>query len=114
MASAPRGPDVQFRIDTRPVDGHLARAAGVPEGHLRPLEELTGVKRLRALRTIDMWCVVDLDERWRVAYRLAVQGGAVIVSEVRVYPREAPVLEGAVGIGQWRAEYLGAAAPVPL
>lgn len=102
-------PDVVF-VDVRPIDRRVARRLGVPEERLGPLSQLNSAPHLRALQVNDAWLPVDLGDQWRVAYRLAVQGGAVVVSEVRVLPREGWSFDPS----EWSADYLGSSAPVPL
>ena len=37
--------------------------------------------------TLNLWADVKLDRQWQVSYRLVVQGGVLVIGEVRVLPR---------------------------
>ena len=114
MARTPKKPDVIFLSDNRPVDRRAARALGVPEARLAPLSQLNSFPHLRALPVEEVWLPLDLGDHWRACYRLAVQGGAVVVGEVRVFPRETGASERLLlSSGQWSAEMFGSSATVP-
>jgi hypothetical protein len=59
----------------------------------------------------DAWQEIVVDEQWLAAVRLAMQDGRVVVSEVRVFPREREPGAGVAGL--WSAEVLGPVAVVP-
>jgi hypothetical protein len=61
------------------------------------------------VRVPSLWVEVTLRGGWKVAYRLGVQDGRSIVSELRVFPDE-PTTTPA---GQWSGELLGAMAEAP-
>jgi hypothetical protein len=55
--------------------------------------------------TAQAWLEVEVGEDWRAAARLAVQDGRVVISELRVFPRDRPLRGGVPGL--WRGEILG-------
>jgi hypothetical protein len=59
--------------------------------------------------TEQTWLEVDVGSAWTAAARLAVQNGRVVISELRVFPRDRP---GRVP-GLWSGEILGRMATVP-
>ena len=56
----------------------------------------------------NLWLQEPLGADWMVAYRLSLDRGAPIVSEVRVFPRES-----GNPVGEWSAAILGSRAHVP-
>lgn len=62
--------------------------------------------------TDQTWLEVEVDKDWTAAARLAVQEGRVIVSELRVFPRDRELGAGVAGL--WRGEVLGTHATVPV
>lgn len=67
------------------------------------------LRDLRATLKESAWLEVPLNDEWRAAYRLAVQGGQPVISELRIFPFES----GKRDPGTWRGEWLGVRAPVP-
>lgn len=67
------------------------------------------LRDLRATVKESAWLEVPLNDEWRAAYRLAVQGGQPVISELRIFPFE----EGEREPGTWRGEWLGVRVPVP-
>src|SRR4051794_31607483 len=70
----------------------------------------------------DLWVEVPIDDAWLAAFRLFDRDGALVVGEMRVYPREpeegskessAYFATGERPAGSWSAEMLGSKAPVP-
>ena len=74
------------------------------------------IKELRwqgeCVYTDQTWLEVEVDKDWTAAARLAVQDGRVIVSELRVFPRDRELGAGVAGL--WRGEVLGPRATVPV
>lgn len=92
----------------RPVWRREAEMAGVPADALLPIP-LGDPALFGMLRAQDLWCVTDLDARWRVAYRFVAQDGVPVIGEVRIYPVESHDL----GPGEWSGGYRGALAQAP-
>jgi hypothetical protein len=91
-----------------PVDPDWARALGVPE--VPAAARALALGKLAFVHRQNQWVSVPLDAHWVAAYRITVQDGAVVVGEVRVFPRE----EDRWSLpGTWSAEVLGIKAPVP-
>jgi len=63
----------------------------------------------------EAWLEVPLTRTWRAAYRLHLQGGIAVVSELRVFPNEHTGDRRPADHppGVWSAEFLGADAQVP-
>jgi hypothetical protein len=61
--------------------------------------------------TDQTWVESEVGEHWIAAARLAVQDGRVIISEIRVFPRDRPLGAGVRGL--WSGEVLGPRAVVP-
>jgi hypothetical protein len=70
-------------------------------------------RRVATLRVEDAWVEARLaqDSRWVAAYRLSAQDGAVVVSELRLFPHDPTRPDGEPG--EWSAQLLGGRAPVP-
>lgn len=58
----------------------------------------------------ELWAEDLIDQRWRAAYRLSFQRGAIVVSEVRLSPAEDHEYRPR---GGWSADALGPTAKVP-
>jgi hypothetical protein len=103
----PNVPVVAIERKVAAVERHRAKQVGV-KGH-----ELSDL--FVSLMTENIWSVVPLTEEWRVAYRLVVQGGALRIGEIRIYPREtyaiAPHIKQAAG--EWSGGIVGYRASVP-
>ena len=83
----------------------LARALHLTRKQL-VVRPLAGQDRARVTQP---WIEVPLDDHWISAARLTVQGGQVVVAEVRLFPNEPDRQRP----GIWSGELLGPAAPVP-
>jgi hypothetical protein len=57
----------------------------------------------------NVWIENELDQDWMVAYRLGRQGAGTIITEVRLFPREA----GWRSPGEWSGQRRGTEAPAP-
>lgn len=77
-----------------------------------PLVAPTIEERLppQPVNVLDIWFEAPLDDGWVVAYRLALQGERVAVSEVRIFPAAEPRQPNS---GRWAASVLGSRALVP-
>jgi hypothetical protein len=73
------------------------------------LRTLRREKNSELVWTEQRWLEVDVGSAWTAAARLAVQNGRVVISELRVFPRDRP---GSVP-GLWSGEILGPMATVP-
>jgi hypothetical protein len=69
-----------------------------------------GMFHPRALNDQSVWVEAPLGGAWTVGYRIGIQRGFPVVSEMRIFPHDEH--EGRRP-GEWRAEYLGAMAPAP-
>jgi hypothetical protein len=72
--------------------------------------DAAAAKSYEEVRVQHSWVEVSLTEEWRCALRLAVQGGAVVVTELRLFPLEE--WRGRPR-GTWSGEWLGLKASVP-
>ena len=61
--------------------------------------------------TDQAWVESEVGEHWIAAARLAVQNGRVVISELRIFPRDRSLGGGVRGL--WRGEILGPRAEVP-
>ena len=73
---------------------------------------LTAVEHMSygAVSVDNGWLELPLTESWTCAMRLAVQEGAVVIAEIRVFPAEA---WDARPVGAWSGCWLGVGAAVP-
>ena len=97
-------PAVRGSFEWVPVSRADARAFHLD---IRPhhASEVAGVAARR-----ELWVESPLDDRWVVAYRIAIQQGRAVISEVRVFPAEALPRPP----GRWSgAGWKGMDAPVP-
>jgi hypothetical protein len=84
-------------------------------------ERVRGKHRVVDVTAEQTWVEVPLKPPcagWAVAARIGLQeNGALAISELRIFPREAPMLAGETGAhrppGLWAGEVLGYRAPVP-
>jgi hypothetical protein len=60
----------------------------------------------------DGWLEQSIDSNWTACFRLAIQNGQPIISELRVFPTEHDP-ESGFDAGEWRVEQEGPLAPVP-
>lgn len=60
--------------------------------------------------TREAWIEARLSPEWTAAYRLALQDGALVVAELRIYPRQD---DAALPLGEWRGMTSGLQASVP-
>jgi hypothetical protein len=58
----------------------------------------------------DTWVEVALDRRWTAAYRIGLQHGALVVTELRIFPTEQSRHRP---VGGWSADVVGARAKAP-
>ena len=63
-----------------------------------------GAKRPGEIEVRDVWLEVDVEDRWRAAFRLVPYAGQPVIAEVRLFPRDE---WGNRRPGAWRAEFLG-------
>src|SRR5437870_6095063 len=89
-----------------PVPAGAAGRWGVDPKAARPLGD-----GLVAVAVPQIWVEVPF-EAWTAAYRLAVQGGALVIAELRLFPGGA-ARAADEPIGLWAGEALGAGATVP-
>jgi hypothetical protein len=102
------GPELQVVLGVRAVDRAWSCTKDVRVFEGRDRERT--LERLTLVSVTDAWLEAPLAPGWTVAYRLVVQGLAVVVGEVRVFPHE-PGRGAAPGL--WTAEVLGARATAP-
>ena len=86
-----------------PIPAGAARRWGVDPKAARPLGD-----GLVAVAVPQIWVEVPF-EAWTAAYRLAVQGGALVIAELRLFPGGA-ARAADEPIGLWAGEALGAGA----
>ncbi len=89
-------------------------AKGVLTFQSRTLKTVVPPLSLDTYDVQDPWYEVDFDEHWTAGFRLAIQHGRIVVSELRVFPtedRREP--EMAYEAGKWSAEDLGPDVQVP-
>jgi hypothetical protein len=76
----------------------MSRSAEAPA---QVLQDWARADVARPDRWGNLWFEQELDGQWRVAYRLAVQRGRLVVSEVRIFPAaRTPVPRAAAGSAQ--------------
>jgi len=106
MSPSEKAPRVVTHQRFVPIRAAFARRYGLDPIPIPPIYDAV-------LDVQDIWLESELpaDSRWRVAYRVLLREGRVIVAEVRVFPRET---NRVLGPGEWLAEWLGRkAADVP-
>jgi len=89
-------------------------ARGILTFQTRTVETLVPPLSLETYDVQDPWYEVDFDEHWTASFRLAIQHGRIVVSEVRIFPtedRREP--EMAYEAGKWSVEDLGPDVQVP-
>jgi hypothetical protein len=94
---------ISYRVAHRPVFAHDALRAGIDAPPVRG-DQLTQV---RMVSTRDLWILEAIDH-WQAAYRMAVQDGAAVVAEIRLFPAE-PHWPA----GEWSGVLRGLHASVP-
>jgi hypothetical protein len=114
-------PALVFTDEIRPVDPVWARTVKIPAEAVRAIDAWDAAprtarvsarpRRVATMRIENAWVEAELAAGWTVAYRLAVQDGAVVVSELRIFPEEDTRPAGEPGT--WSAALLGSRAPVP-
>lgn len=97
----------------RVVNRDLALSAGRAAADLRRLDEASAAF-LSTQAIVDYraaWTEEDLGDGWVAAYRIAIQDGAPVVAEVRVFPDVWK--DGRRPPGIWAGEYVGFVQAVP-
>jgi hypothetical protein len=91
-----------------PVPARAAKLWGVNPSAVRPVRGEDAVM----VATPQAWVEVPFEGVWTAAYRLAVQDGALIVAELRLFPGGAD-RDNAEPAGLWAGEILGTDAVAP-
>ena len=108
MKKAGHKPTLATGMSPRPVSGRQYRDLVKAGAHVqkRALPNLEGF-----VEVYNAWLEVPLSDGWMAAYRFANQNGTPVVTEVRVFPRDATLTHRPAG--QWVGQWLGVKASVP-